>query len=127
MMIDSVVYITAQPYLFPSPPSTHIHRAALRLFVVFKLRTGLLTTPSVPSPDRKKAQELVTNPQPPVEGEGEGEGEREGGGKPLAWRAPRTGKVIRSIHTGKGSPLIIIIVPSETFVCETCVDAETRS
>ena len=84
-------------------PTTHLsHRAALRLFIVFKLRTGLLTTPSVPSPDRKRAQELVTNPQPPEgEGEREGEGEKEGEGKPLAWRAPRTGKVIRSIHAGQ--------------------------
>ena len=99
-------------YPSPSPPPTNTNRAILRLFVVFKLRTGLLTTPSVPSPDRKKAQELVTNPQPPAAEEGEREGEREGegegeggggtGGKPLAWRATRTGKVIRSIHTGKG-------------------------
>jgi hypothetical protein len=50
----------------------------------------------------------VTNPQPPApaagkeEGEGKGEGEGGPGGKPLAWRATRTGKVIRSIHTGKG-------------------------
>ena len=77
---------------------THlIHfRAALRLFVVFKLRTGPLTTPPVPSPDRKKAQELLTNPQPAEEGQGEGQGE----GQPLAWKAPRTGKIIRSIHAG---------------------------
>jgi hypothetical protein len=89
--------------LSPSPPDTY--RAILRLFVVFKLRSGILTTPSVPSPDRKKAQELVTNPQSPApvagKEEGKGEGEGDPGGKPLAWRATRTGKVIRSIHTGK--------------------------
>ena len=94
---------------------THTYTELLFVFVFFKLRTGLLTTPSVPSPDRKKAQELVTNPQPPAgeregEREGEGEGEGEGGGKPLAWRAPRTGKIIRSIHTGKYSVLIIFAV-----------------
>ena len=65
-----------------------------------KLKILSTALPSVPSPDRKKAQQLVTNPQPLATGEGEGE--REGEAKPLAWRAPRTGKVIRSIHAGKG-------------------------
>ena len=98
-VLPCVRCLSFNSYIVPLHTHTHFNlfRAALRLFIVFKLCMCPLTTPPVPSPDRKKAQELLTNPQQAEEGQGEGQGE----GQPLAWKAPRTGKIIRSIHAGQ--------------------------
>ncbi|CAI8015842.1 Peroxisomal membrane protein PEX16 [Geodia barretti] len=66
-------------------------KATLRGILVFYMKSGLLTTPAVPSPDRKHAKEAQSLPQL-------------GEGQPLAWRAPRTGRVVRSIHTDPSIP-----------------------
>ncbi len=44
-------------YMYYTPP---LHRAILRSVLVFCTRVGLLTSPPVPSPDRKRAQVSIT-------------------------------------------------------------------
>ncbi|XP_064399974.1 peroxisomal membrane protein PEX16-like isoform X2 [Halichondria panicea] len=67
-------------------------RAVLRSLLVFKLHYGVIRTPPVPSTDRKQAETAhSSNP------------EREDA-QPLAWKAPRTGRIIRSVHTDPTIP-----------------------
>ena len=51
-----------------------------------------MKSPPVSGVDRNKAQLLCT---------AQVEGDLTDGGKPLAWKGPRTGKVVRSIHAGE--------------------------
>ena len=67
-------------------------RACLRLVHVFVLKGGIVRTPAVSGVDRSKAQLPCTTQ---VDSDF-----TDDGGKPVAWKGPRTGKVIRSIHAG---------------------------
>lgn len=65
-------------------------KACLRLVHVFVLKGGIVRTPAVSGVDRSKAQLPCTTQ---VDSDF-----TDDGGKPVAWKGPRTGKVIRSIH-----------------------------
>lgn len=62
-------------------------RAAMQCVIVFHYRSRILTSPSVPNIDRAEAT-ITQSPQQPD------------GGQPTAYLGRRTGKIIRSIHSG---------------------------
>ena len=62
-------------------------RAAMQCVIVFHYRSRILTSPSVPNIDRAEAS-ITQSPQQPD------------GGQPTAYLGRRTGKIIRSIHSG---------------------------
>lgn len=62
-------------------------RATMQCVIVFHYRSRILTSPSVPNIDRAEAT-ITQSPQQPD------------GGQPTAYLGHRTGKIIRSIHSG---------------------------
>ena len=70
-------------------------RATLRLILLFKYRSRISTSPAVPSVDRTKAHAVPQDVIPSADG------------KPVAYKGARTGKIIRSLHGGELSNLIM--------------------
>ena len=71
-------------------------RATLRLILLFKYRSRISTSPAVPSVDRSKAHAVPQDVIPSADG------------KPVAYKGARTGKIIRSLHGGELSNLVMV-------------------
>ena len=71
------------------------YRTILQSWIVYKKHYGLLLSPPIPSVDRSKLKL----------GEEQGGGEyqqlQQSAAQPQAWRGPRTGNILRSIHGGE--------------------------
>ena len=68
--------------------SFSLSRAIVRLTLLLKFRSRITTSPAVPAVDRKKAQAVPLDVIPPADG------------KSVAYKGPRTGKIIRTLHGG---------------------------
>ena len=71
-------------------------RATLRLILLFKYQSRISTSPAVPSVDRSKAHAVPQDVIPSADG------------KPVAYKGARTGKIIRSLHGGELSNLVMV-------------------
>lgn len=71
------------------------YRTILQSWIVYKKHYGVLLSPPIPSVDRNKLKM--------EEGEGGGENQQlqQSVAHPQAWRGPRTGSILRSIHGGQ--------------------------
>lgn len=64
-------------------------RAIVQYITVFRYQSRILTTPAVPSIDRKKVHAVPRDITLPPDDQ------------PLAYQGTRTGKIIRSVHAGQ--------------------------